>query len=166
MKITLHYKPIVAVFFLLLSISVFSQNKSSAGGPPTRGELIGFWKKVPFPRESKLNKVNPWPEKFQWFAFYENGKVYSLMMDEDDDFTAEQLKHLFTVLPADKTPDFVYNGTFLTIDNKDDKDYREVWGLNLFDKDLNTSLKRGRLIMTLDDGKGNVVYYRLLERVN
>lgn len=165
MKVTLLYKFNVAAIFLLLSISTFSQNKSDAGGPPNRAELIGFWKKVDILNGDKLNQVNPWPQKFQWFAFYENGKVYSLMMDENDDFTVEQLKHLFTILPSDKTPDFVLKGQFLTIDNKDNKEYEEVWGVNLLAKDVNDFLKKGRLIMSLDDGNGNAIYYRLLERV-
>ncbi|WP_146133078.1 hypothetical protein [Arcticibacter pallidicorallinus] len=58
------------------------------------------------------------------------------------------------------------NRLFLTIDNKDIKDYRELWGVNLFAIDVNDFFKKGNLIMTLDDANGNVVYYRLLRRVD
>ena len=42
------------------------------------------------------------------------------------------------------------------------KDYEEMWGVNLFAIDVNDFLKKGNLIMSLDDGKGegNVIYYR------
>jgi len=37
-----------------LSVSIFAQeNKSEAGGPPKRIELIGFWKKVDIPNEDR-----------------------------------------------------------------------------------------------------------------
>jgi len=168
MKITLrkaNLKPTITTIILFICISAFSQNKSEAGGPPTHSELVGFWKKVGFPNEEKLNQVNPWPQKFQWFAFYENGKVYSMMLDDDTNYTSKQLAEIFSVLPADTTPNYNLKGQFLTIDNKEIKDYQEIWGVNLFAKDINDFLKKGRLIMSLDDGKGNVIYYRLLERV-
>jgi hypothetical protein len=158
----------ILFFLIFFSISVFGQeNKSEAGGPPTISELIGFWKKVEFPNEDKMNKTNPWPQKFQWFAFYENGKVYSMMTDTDYDYSAKELKKIFKTLPIDKTPNFVLNGQFLTIDNKEIKNYQELWGVNLFAIDINEYLKKGYLIMSLDDGNGNgnVVYYRLLKRI-
>ncbi|WP_461788278.1 hypothetical protein [Pedobacter sp.] len=58
------------------------------------------------------------------------------------------------------------DGQFLTIDNKHKKDYQETWGVNLFAIDINDYLKKGNLMMTLDDGNGNVVYYRLLKRID
>ena len=154
------------VLFTIFSFSVFGQeNKSEAGGPPKLSELIGFWKKVEIPNEEKLNTVNPWPQKYQWFAFYENGKVYSMMTDKDSDYSSKDLKEVFSILPADKTPDYKFYGQYLTIDNKEIKDYQEFWGVNLFAIDVNEFLKKGNLMMTLDDGKGNVIYYRLLKRI-
>ncbi|MEP7233674.1 MAG: hypothetical protein ABI778_00130 [Ignavibacteriota bacterium] len=163
------FLPIKSTVFILLtfwSISLFGQeSKSTAGGPPKLSELIGFWKKADLPNEKKMNKVNPWPLKYQWFAFYENGKVYSMMTDEDHDYTSEELKETFSILPEEKTPNYILDGQFLTIDNKDIKGYQELWGVNLFARDINESFKKGDLIMTLDGGKEGIVYYRLLKRV-
>lgn len=64
-----------------------------------------------------------------------------------------------------KTPNYTLKGQFLTIDNKEIKDYQELWGVNLFAIDVNNFLKKGNLMMTLDDGNGNVIYYRLLKRI-
>lgn len=159
-------KNTLLILMTLFSFSVFGQEtKSEAGGPPKLSELIGFWKKVELPNEEKLNKVNPWPQKYQWFAFCENGKVYSMMSDKDYNYSAKELKEIFDVLPANKTPNYQYNGQFLTIDNKEIKDYQEFWGVNLFAVDINDFLKKGNLIMTLDDGNGNVIYYRLLKKI-
>jgi len=160
-------KKIALILMTFLSLSIFAQeNKSEAGGPPKLDELIGFWKKVEIPNEDKLNQVNSWPQKYQWFAFYENGKVYSMMSSQDYNYTSKELKEIFSVLPFDKTPNFNLSGQFLTIDNKEIKDYEEVWGVNLFAIDVNDFLKKGNLIMSLDDGKGNVIYYRLLKKID
>ena len=157
------------IFLLLLtfiSISVFGQeNKSEAGGPPKLSELIGFWKKFDLPNEDKLNKESPWPQKYQWFAFYDNGKVYSMMSDKDYNYSAKDLKEIFENLPFNKIPNYKLEGQFLTIDNKEIKSYQELWGVNLFAIDINDFLKKGNLLMTLDDGNGNVIYYRLLKRI-
>lgn len=158
-----------AVLIILAMLSFFSvkaqENNSEAGGPPKLSELIGFWKKVELPQEKELNKVNPWPQKFQWFCFQANGKVYSMMSDTDHDYSSTDLERIFDMLPADKTPDYNFDGQFLTIDNKEIKNYKELWGVNLFAVDLNEIIKKGNLIMSLDDSNGNVIYYRLLKRI-
>lgn len=141
-----------------------SSSNSDAGGPPTKQQLIGFWKMVEFPKK-ELNQVNPWPLPYQWFAFYEDGKVYSMMTSQGSNYTAEDLDEIFKTLPNSKTPNYKLQGQFVTIDNPEIKNYQELWGVNLFAKDIEGLAKKGDLIMTLDDGKGNVVYYRLLRRV-
>jgi hypothetical protein len=161
-------KHTILILLTFFSYSLFAQeSKSEAGGPPKLSELIGFWKKIELPNEDKINKENPWPQKHQWFAFYENGKIYSMMSDIDYDYSSKDLKEIFKVLPFNKTPNYKLDGQFLTIDNKEIQNYQELWGLNLFAIDVNDFLKKGNLIMTLDDGKGkgNVVYYRLLKRI-
>lgn len=159
-------KTMLLVLASLLVLPSFGQEgRSEAGGPPTLSELVGFWKKVEIPNEQTLNRENPWPQRYQWFAFYANGKVYSMMANEDSPFTAKELKEIFDTLPADKTPSYQLNGQFVTIDSKEIEGYRELWGVNLFTKDVNDFLKKGYLIMTLDDGRGEIMYYRLLRRV-
>lgn len=159
-------KNTILLLLIFLSTSFFGQEKKSeAGGPPKLAELVGFWKKIELPNEDSLNKSNQWPQKFQWFAFYENGKVYSLMSDEDKNYSSNDLKEIFAILPVQKTTNYKLDGQFLTIDNKDDENYHELWGVNLFSTDINDLFMKGRLIMTLDDGNGDVVYYRLLSRI-
>lgn len=89
------------------------------------------------------------------------------MSDKDYEYTSKELKEVFNVLPFEKTPNYKLNGQFLIIDNKEIKNYEEMWGVNLFAIDVNDFLKKGNLIMSLDDGKGdgNVIYYRLLRKL-
>lgn len=166
-KNSLKMKKTFLLLLTLFSISIYAQeNKSEAGGPPKLEELLGFWKNVEIPNAKNINQVDPWPQKYQWFAFYENGKVYSMMSDNDYDYTSKKLKEIFTALPFEKTPNYKLDGQFISIDNKEIKDYEEKWGVNLFAKDVNKFLKKGNLIMSLDDGEGNVIYYRLLKKID
>jgi hypothetical protein len=166
-KLCFTIKITLVVILTSLSLSTLAQEKkSTAGGPPERSELIGFWKKVNLPNEEKINKVNPWPLKYQWFAFYENGKVYSMMTNTDSNYTSKELQDIFSILPEETTPNYTFDGHFVTIDNKEIKDYQELWGVNLFAKDVEF-IKKGSLLMTLDDGKrkANIIYHRLLSRI-
>jgi hypothetical protein len=165
MKINIFQKSLLLFFLITISFSAIAQ--SDAGGPPKKDQLIGYWKMKNVARIEKMNVENPWPQKYQWFAFYDNGKIYSMMTDQDYNYSSKELKEIFDVLPKDKTPNYKLLGQFVLIDNPEIKDYEETWGVNLFAKDINDFLKKGNLLMTLDDGsgKGNVIYYRLLERI-
>ncbi len=159
-------KRILAIILMIFSVSIYAKgNSSDIGGPPKLNEIIGFWQKIEHPNEKKVNKVNPWPLKYQWFGFYKNGKVYSMMTSEDTTYTAKELDEIFKSLPEERVPNYKLNGQFIYIDNKEIKNYLEVWGINLLRKNASATLKKGMLIMTLDDGKGNVIYYRILKKV-
>lgn len=165
------FKKILFISLFFISFNIFCQesNKSDAGGWPARSEILGFWKMVSFPKLEKMNKENPWPQPYQWFAFYDNGKVFSMMMDKDANYTKQELQQVFEALPNQGTPTFTYNGKFMIITNSEIKDYREIWGVNLFAKDIGSNVKKGDLMMSLDDGTGNgnssIIYYRLLRKI-
>lgn len=164
-------KNFIVIILSVLSSTIFCQEnkKSDAGGAPVRAEIIGFWKKVNVPKLEKMNKENPWPQTYQWFAFYQDGRVFSMMSDKDENYTEKDLQEIFEVL-KDKTPKFRYNGKFMFIINPEITNYREVWGMNLFAKDVGTYIKKGDLMMSLDDGSGqgnkSIIYYRLLRKIN
>ena len=163
-------KRILLPFFLLLiSLNVVSQdqnNKSSAGGPATAQELIGYWEMIPLPNP-KMNKVNPWPQNYQWFEFTKDGKINSMMSSEYKEYSIQELHTVFEVFPKKRVPNYKVNRSFVTIDNPENKNYLEIWGTNIFAKDIEGIAKKGDLMMTLDDGTqtGKVVYYRLLRRI-
>lgn len=167
------------LFFAVVSSAISQENvvikaakqetkgkKSDAGGPATLKELVGFWKMVSLPNKI-INKVNPWPFANQWFWFTENGKVYSMMLSDNKGYSSNELANIFKVLPKDKTPNYKLDGQFLIIDNPGIKNYKEIWGTNIFAKDIEGIAKTGDLIMTLDDGTqtGKVIYYRLLRKM-
>jgi len=159
---------IITLSFLIPLCVIGQENtKSVAGGPATLKQLVGFWKMIDLPSK-EMNKVNPWPSNYQWFGFYENGKVYSMMLSENKDnkeYTAKELAEIFEVLPNDKTPNYKLDGQFIKIDNPEIKNYQELWGANIFAKDITGIALKGDMIMSLDDGSGNIIYYRLLRKI-
>lgn len=138
---------------------------SDKGGPPKSDEIIGFWKMEKWPKP-KMNKVNPWPLPYQWFAFYEDGRFVSMMKTEDNNYTPKELSEVFDALPF-KSPQYQLKGQFLVVRNPNNPGYSELWGVNLFAKDVNPLIKKGDLVMSLAGGKnGAPVYYRLLRKIN
>ncbi len=154
---------------LLISISAISQDtnkKSAAGGPASAKELLGYWKMISIPNLA-VNKVNPWPQPYQWFQFTKDGKVSSMMSSVNKEYSKQELHVLFEAFQKNKIPNYKVSGSFVIIDNPSVKNYLEIWGTNIFAKDIEGIAKKGDLMMTLDDGTqtGKVVYYRLLRRI-
>ncbi len=155
-------KIVSILLFLFISYSGLSQEVP--GGPPSKGELIGYWKMVEWPNPD-VQKINPWPLPYQWFAFYKDGKVMSMMQTEDLDVSSKDLELVFSSLPTKNTPFYELKGQFLTIKNPEIKGYVELWGVNIFTRDMG-SVKAGDLVMSLANHKtGEPVYYRLLRKV-
>jgi len=165
--ITTCYKLINANYIcilLLMLVSISSVNAQKAGGAPKQEELIGYWKMEKWPTPDVI-KVNPWPQPYQWFAFYEDGRMLSMMNSTDGNYTSSDLEEIFSSLPKQKSPKYELKGLFLIVENPNIKDYQEMWGMNLFNRDVGDVLKKGDLVMSLAGSDGAPVYYRLLRRV-
>lgn len=156
---------IFKIFIILLFLlSPHISQANEAGGPPKAEELVGFWKMEPWPNPD-VQKINPWPMPYQWFGFYEDGRLYSMMKTEGGDYTAKDLHEIFTALNMNP-PRYELHGQFLTVNDPNIDGYEELWGVNLFSRDLGSVAKKGDLVMSLAGGKdGAPVYYRLLRKV-
>ena len=156
---------IIIVILMTFTSKIDAQSDTSKiGFFPSKQQLIGVWEMIELPNKD-LNQVNPWPLPYQWFRFDSNGKICSFMTSVKKKYSIYELDVLFNTFPKNKTPNYHLLGQFLTIDNPDIDDYQEVWGVNVFSKDVEGVAKKGDLIMTLDDGEGEVIYYRLLRKV-
>lgn len=141
-----------------------ADTKQPPGGPPTREQLLGYWKMIEWPNPD-VQKVNPWPLPYQWFAFKENGQLLSMMNSDDSNFSKEELVEIFALLPKNSLT-FELKGQFLTVSNSEINGYEELWGVNIFDRDMKELVKKGDLVMSLADQQtGEPIYYRLLRKV-
>lgn len=153
--------------FLLLAADP-ARAEDSRGGFAQPGDVVGYWTMVPMSAElAAKNVVNPWPLPHQYFAIYANGEMFAHMSTHATDHTPASLDQLHAMLP--KTVHYAFNADgFMVVTRADQPDARELWGVNLLAQDFTsggTDFKAGDLLMSLDDGQGQVVYRRLLRRI-
>jgi len=151
------------ITFVALLFAALAVRAGDVGGPPQPDEVLGFWKMVPIDKP-ELNKVNPWPLPYQWFAFYPDGHFVSMAKTENVEYNRKQLEAIFEVMKAD-SPRYSWRQNFLLIEYPDVPGKFEMWGVNIFRKDVRFA-RAGDLMMTLAGGEdGAPVYYRHLEPV-
>ena len=157
------------IFFIIFAVAQVSLAQSEMGGFATKEQLIGFWEMVPLANAKSINKVDPWPQPYQWFGFYDDGHVVSMQATEQERYSARELEEAFSVLKS-RSPTFKFQGGFLVIEYPDIPGHMEFWGLNIFAKSElvgRNEIRKGDIIMSLAGGSdGGPVYYRLLRRVN
>ena len=138
---------------------------SDIGGAPTQSELIGFWKMVKTKELEKLNKVNPWPLPYQWFAFYKNGNFNSMSSSKDENISQKDLNKLFDTLKT-KSPTYNLKGSFISIKYPNLENQYQLWSINIYYKNIGKNLKNGDIIMSLARAKdGKAIYYRQLRKI-
>lgn len=169
-------KVFVSVFLIgccFLGLFLYSwaqKNNSEFGRFAKKDEIVGCWKLVPIPPEvaQKINKVNPWPLPYQWFAIYNDGRIFSYMSSNDQNLKASELEETFKVIPANMTYEF--NSGFMTISYSDLKNIKELWGVNLIKKEVKIKgvapTLPGDIVMSLQGSqKDGVIYYRHLRKI-
>lgn len=140
-------------------------NANLTNGPPNSDEIIGYWKQKKWPK-STMNKVNPWPLPFQYFAFYEDGHYVTIMSSSDNPVTPDSLDQLKSTFGAE-SPNFKWLGKFIMITNPAIDNYSEIWGMNIIRKmDTRLPFGEGDLVMSLaGKNNGSAIYYRWLTRM-
>ncbi|MGO1117929.1 hypothetical protein ACTL6U_04460 [Rhodovibrionaceae bacterium A322] len=138
------------------------ETQTLKNGPPKPNEIIGYWKLKEWPKKD-LNKVNPWPLPFQYFAFFEDGRYASIMMSADKEVQPESLDAVKATF-GEKLPTYRWVKNFIVVTNPEIENYREIWGMNIFRTKVDgLPFGKGDLVMSLAGGKkGNAVYYRWL----
>ncbi|GFK93023.1 hypothetical protein NNJEOMEG_00852 [Fundidesulfovibrio magnetotacticus] len=152
----------------LLSPGAVRAQQDSPGRFATPEEVRGYWTLVPWTDALKAtNAQDPWKLPYQTFAFLPGGVFVSHMASEDARDTPRTLDELARILP--KTTRWGFDKGFLVISRADDPKHPEIWGVNLITREFERGGVRflpGDLLMSLDDGKGNVIYRRHLRRIS
>lgn len=154
---------------LLLFAALGVHAEDDRGGFAKPGDVVGYWRMIPMSAElTAKNTENPWPLPYQYFAIYKNGEMFAHMSTHATAHTPESLDKLHEMLP--RTVHYAFNPDgFMVVTRDDQPDQTERWGVNLLAQDFTsggTDFKARDLIMSLDDGHGNVVYRRLLRPIS
>jgi len=94
------------------------QTRSHAELPVDSTEdMFGCYKRINFPEQitKKMNSIEPWPAKHQWFCFDYEGNMYSLSQSNDAVYTEEDLWKAFKKLPKDITYTIPKKGIVITV---------------------------------------------------
>ncbi len=154
--------------YAVLAIVLFSGNlfaDESSGRFATREDFVGFWK-VEWGAAIAGN-TSPYPSKYQWWAFLEDGSVVSVHANQAIEMNKTELEKF--ARQTRPTVKWAFKGGFVTISRTDDPSV-ELWGVNVWlgDYEFRPGLKinKGDLLMSLDNGFGKVRYYRRLSKLN
>ena len=170
MKTPLSFRLAPALFLAcILSSAAVRAADDPRGGFAKPGDVVGYWQMIPMSAElTAKNTENPWPLPYQYFAIYKNGEMFAHMSTHATAHTPESLDKLHEMLP--RTVHYAFNPDgFMVVTRDDQPDQTERWGINLLAQDFTsggTDFKARDLIMSLDDGHGNVVYRRLLRPIS
>ena len=152
----------------LLLAALGARAEDDRGGFAQKRDVIGYWTMIPMSAElAAKNVATPYPLPYQYFAIYQNGEMFSHMSTHATAHTPESLDKLHEIIPHTVHYKFNKDG-FMVVTRDDQPEADEFWGVNLIAKDFSsggTDFKAGDLLMSLDDGQGNVVYRRLLRRI-
>ncbi|MCX5863772.1 MAG: hypothetical protein NTW42_01685 [Deltaproteobacteria bacterium] len=175
-KIKLSKKIFTTIFLVLCCFSgllIYSgtqKSNSEVGRFAKKEEIVGYWKLVTLPHDlsQKINKVNPWPLPYQWFAIYNDGKIFSFMSSKDQVLTAIELDKLCKSIPPNTTYEF--NSGFLTVSYSDMKNIKELWGVNIIKKEIKirgvAPALPGDIVMSIQGGpKDGIIYFRHLRKI-
>ena len=144
------------------------QGEQDAGGFATQEQIVGIWKleykmSTPF-----INNADPWPMPYQWFGIYADGTIKTFMTSEAMSPGRKDLEQIFNASMSVPIK-YSFDQGFMFVQYPDDPSQTYMWGVNYFTESRvianEVFIQPGDLMMTLDDGRGNVAYYRHLRRV-
>lgn len=156
----------------LIAFLVFSSNYSWAQNMPIKSlnDLVGCWERVDFSEEAKkkINEIEPWPTRYQWFCFEQDGTLSSFMSTESKKMTPSELRELFKQIPIEFSFELLPNSIIKT----EGKSAKQTiyWSSALLGNTVTFDdkvIEKGTLIMSLfDNNKKKVVYSRYLKRLS
>lgn len=164
-----NWKRLVLLLLLLSLVAVpVMAEESPVGQFASRPQLIGYWELVPpHPDFADNPMFNPGPLPFQWFAFYDSGKMVSIKTN--DPLRKVTPKDLDSLLrdSSNQAASFTFSNGFLTVTEPGATTAKELWGVNAIIRKAmlgNVEHLPGDLVMSLDSG-GKVISYRHLRRI-
>jgi len=157
------------ILLQLVAMSSLALADLTVGDLAKPSQLKGYWKMEEWPAnvKNKFNRIpDPWPYRFQWFVYSTENRMYHLTYTAHPNFeiTPQYLRDYYekgqSSLQYQAKDGFVwvYSGGVL----------REVWRVRIAGsawQGEGINVKRGDLIMSLLNSRGQEVFYRQLRRI-
>lgn len=159
------------IFCLLLLALLSSATYAQAQNTPVTSakDITGCWERIDFSDDAKkkMNEIEPWPVRHQWFCFEVDGTLLTYMSSKPSSITSAQLHEMFKPLPKTFTYSVLPQSIIKTeaLSGKETLHWASAFlgTTRAFDQKV---IEKGTLIMSLFDQKENKpVYWRYLKRV-
>ena len=132
-------------------------------------ELQGCWERMLFPENvmKRLNEVEPWPARYQWFCFEANGRMSMYASHQPLRLSASQLRERMHGTTSTQSYQVMRHGFVQTLEAQHARSTRWLAGFTAIGTSLyGTSIGKGTLVMSVfDPEKRREVYWRYLRRV-
>lgn len=163
-----------ALLFLILlaqSICVFAQNKPIyiSGSQ----DMVGCWERIVLNDASmkELNKMEPWPQPYQWYLFYEDGSL--ITMEASVEMKIGTCKEMMAKLSDKKiTQNYKWLGApGRVLTTHKDADQNIPWIVSVIDQQIDKKIygvpiPAGSLVMMIyNPEKQEVIYTRFLKKI-
>lgn len=159
--------------WILMSIALFLVPNASdaAENLPVKSiaDVTGCWERIRFSDsvEKEMNRVEPWPLKFQVYCFEADGTLYSASSSAPMEVSAASLRATFATMPKDISFQIPQEGILVT--NQPSADQRLAWGAYIYSDDIlfdGQVVARGTLVMSLySEKEKRNAYYRYLRKL-
>lgn len=132
-------------------------------------DIIGCWERVDFSEEAqkRINEIEPWPTRYQWFCFEPDGILYSYGSSTYSKQTSKSLREALKLLPKDITYTVLQKGVIKT--EQKSAHQTLIWGGAFMGNSVSFDGKvfeKGTFIMSLySPKKEKPVYYRYLKKI-
>ena len=163
---------VLVVFLSVLGMfaTVHAAPESGDGDSPNvrcaeRSAVIGHWRMVQLTEETrqKINKIDPWPQPYQYFAFYEDGRHNFAFSSKD--MTVADLEAVFATGESFRFEYLEEHRVYRITQPDGISLYMTISvcrrPLNL----VNSRFETGDLLMAILDNKGQRVHHRQLRRM-
>ena len=158
----------IIVIVLMLFYSSFSWAVNTVP-VQSNEEIVGCWKLIDFSEKvkRKMNTVDPWPVKYQWFCFDRDGTLNTVSSSVENETSESELRKAFNILPKEIKYSIPQKGVMIT--EHKSVNQKLAWGIK-FTKDPivldGKNIEKHTLIMILFDNKiEKPIYHRFLRRI-
>jgi len=161
---------------LLFLTLFFYSTFASALNPPikTPEDIIGCWERINFSKDAqdKINEIEPWPGRYQWFCFDADGNFSSMASTRPQNVTSKSLQEAFAILPKETKYTIIQRGIVKTVQIFQNSTSKQIihWGANFLGRSVffdNKTIKKGTLIMSIyDPEKQKNVYHRYMIKIS
>lgn len=166
-------KKLICICFLIMSLLVACSDSKSTANPHVESldQIAGCWEMIVFSEETKnkMNEIDPWPAKYQWFCFSAEGSLKTMSSSvADQNISTAGLQEIFARVPHDIECFIPEPGVIITkqLSVKQDLGWlaRFMGAPAIVD---GIKIEEGTLVMSLYSEKENkTVYSRFLKRMD